>query len=212
MLSALETQCNTDTHEIHSTSITAPWWPSGSHWTACCGMRPVCTLGCHGHGWYWLSAGFGCPTPLRRTEQRDMNAFQGTEVYAWRSKSLEVTDNDGAVCRSTVQLVSVKTNQCFVLIRYASSAVLHTITIVIAYICSLPLDTQSQHDAIMTFQSFLTFVGGAGVPHLRKNKKIVVLICVWEYLGLFPRRFLICVEVTLIVLSEDPEKSRSPVE
>lgn len=85
---------------------------------------------------------------------------------------MEVTDNDGAVCRSAVQLVSVKTNQCFVLISYTSSAILHTITIVIAYICSLPLDTQSQYDAIMAFQSFLTFVGGAGVPHLRKNKKI----------------------------------------
>lgn len=83
-----------------------------------------------------------------------------------------VTDNDGAVCRSTVQLVSVKTNQCFVLIRYTSRAILHTITIAIAYIWSAPLDTQSQHDAIMTFQSFLTFVGGAGVPHLRKNKKL----------------------------------------
>lgn len=44
---------------------------------------------------------------------------------------MEVTDNDGAVCRSTVQLVSVKTNQCFVLISYTSSAILHTITIVI---------------------------------------------------------------------------------
>lgn len=31
----------------------------------------------------------------------------------------------------------------------------------------LPLDTQSQYDAVMTLEGLLTFVGGAGVPHLR---------------------------------------------
>lgn len=31
----------------------------------------------------------------------------------------------------------------------------------------LPLDTECQYDAIMTLEGFLTFVGGAGIPHLR---------------------------------------------
>lgn len=33
----------------------------------------------------------------------------------------------------------------------------------------LPLDTQSQYNTIMTLKGFLTFIGGAGVPHLRRE-------------------------------------------
>lgn len=35
----------------------------------------------------------------------------------------------------------------------------------------LPLDTQCQHNTIMTLKGFLTLVGGAGVPHLRKKSQ-----------------------------------------
>lgn len=119
------------------TSLTAPWWPSGSRWTACCGRRPVCTLGCHGHGWYWLSAGFGCPTPLQRKAQQDRNFLE----WNWwglflKNKDTEVTDDDGAVCRSTVQLVSAKKKQRFALIRKLNNAMLHIVTVVNVHLCS----------------------------------------------------------------------------
>lgn len=49
------------------------------------------------------------------------------------------------------------------------------ITALVAYVCnvgiSLPLDTQGQNNAIMTFKGFLTLVGGASVPHLRKREQ-----------------------------------------
>lgn len=53
-----------------------------------------------------------------------------------KSKGMEATDDDGAVCRSAVQLVSVKTKQCFALIRKLSNVILHIVTIVNVYICS----------------------------------------------------------------------------
>lgn len=72
----------------------------------------------------------------------------------------------------------------------------------------------------MTLQCFLTFVGGAGVPHLSKGKKkekealrLQMKITLFVFGSIFvSKRFQAFVEVTLIVLSEDPEKSRSPVE
>lgn len=130
-----------------------------------------------------------------------------------------MTDDDGAVCRSAVQLVSVETTQCFALIRKLSNAILPIATIVKRVDLQLvPLNTQRQHNAIMTLQCFLTFVGGAGVPHLSKEKKKGStqtsnendLVCVWQYF--ISKRFQAFVEATLMVLSEDPEKSRSPVE
>lgn len=43
-----------------------------------------------------------------------------------------------------------------------------TVFVVYVNVCILlPLDTQRQYDAIMTLESFLTLVSGAGVPHLR---------------------------------------------
>lgn len=49
------------------------------------------------------------------------------------------------------------------------------ITALVAYVCnvgiSLPLDTQGQNNAVMTFKGFLTLVGGASVPHLRKREQ-----------------------------------------
>lgn len=46
------------------------------------------------------------------------------------------------------------------------------VCVVYVHVCILlPLDTQSQYDAIMTFQGFLTLVGGAGVPHLRGREE-----------------------------------------
>lgn len=131
-----------------------------------------------------------------------------------RSKGMEVTDDDGAVCRAAVQLVSVKTKQRFALIRKAEQCfITHCNYCWRVYLQLIPLDTQRQHNAIMTLQSFLTFVCGAGVPHLSKKKKQSDLKWKWLCLCSFiPKRFQICVEVTLIVLSEDPEKSRSPVE
>lgn len=36
----------------------------------------------------------------------------------------------------------------------------------------LPLDTQSQYDAIMTLKGFLTLVGGAGVPYLKRKDEM----------------------------------------
>lgn len=130
-----------------------------------------------------------------------------------------MTDDDGAVCRSAVQLVSVETTQCFAVNRKLSNAILPIVTIVkLVYLQLVPLNTQRQHNAIMTLQCFLTFVGGAGVPHLSKEKKKEALrlqmkmdlVCVWQYF--ISKRFQAFVEATLMVLSEDPEKSRSPVE
>lgn len=51
-------------------------------------------------------------------------------------KGVEVTDDDGAVCRSAVQLVSVKTTQCLALIRKLSNALLPIVTTVNVYISS----------------------------------------------------------------------------
>lgn len=54
-----------------------------------------------------------------------MNAWDGTEeVASLKRTGMEVTDDDGAVCRSAVQLVSVKTIQRFALIRKLSNATL----------------------------------------------------------------------------------------
>lgn len=36
--------------------------------------------------------------------------------------------------------------------------------------CTLPLDAERQHDAVVSFQGFLTFVGGACVPDLKARK------------------------------------------
>lgn len=63
------------------------------------------------------------------------------ERLEWNKKRLilegmEVTDDDGAVCRSAVQLVSVKPKECFVPIRKLSNASLRIVIIVNVYICS----------------------------------------------------------------------------
>lgn len=42
----------------------------------------------------------------------------------------------------------------------------------------LPLDAQSQYDAIMTLEGFLTLVGGAGVPYLRERNHHIHSVCV----------------------------------
>lgn len=102
-----------------------------------------------------------------------------------RSKGMEVTDDDGAVCRAAVQLVSVKTKQCFALIRKAEQCfITHCNYCWRVYLQLIPLDTQRQHNAIMTLQSFLTFVCGAGVPHLSKKKKQSDLKWKWPCLCL----------------------------
>lgn len=46
----------------------------------------------------------------------------------------------------------------------------------------LPLDAQSQNDAVVSLQGFLTLVGGARVPHLTANQQYIewiVLICLY---------------------------------
>lgn len=48
-----------------------------------------------------------------------------------------------------------------------------TACVVYVHVCILlPLDTQCQYDAIMTLESFLTLVGGAGVPYLRGREEM----------------------------------------
>lgn len=76
----------------------------------------------------------------------------------------------------------------------------------------LPLDTECQYDAIMTLEGFLTFVGGAGIPHLRGKINECNVKGLLADKSLLPFICFVCVDTTLMVLSEDPEKSRSPVE
>lgn len=80
-----------------------------------------------------------------------MDALNGTEeVYSGRSNGLEATDDDGAVCRSAVELVSVKTKQWFALIRKPSNAILHIVLLLMcifaAHTPGYTTPTQYHHD------------------------------------------------------------------
>ena len=99
-----------------------------------------------------------------------------------RSREVDVTYDDGAVGGATVQPVAMETENSrngfkesvAILSRYE---LYNQSLSVLLCVCvfQLPLDTQSQHDAIVALEGFLTLVGGAGVPHLRGTRTSVIL-------------------------------------
>lgn len=90
------------------------------------------------------------------------------------------THDDGAVCGAAVQPVP-RDRETYSQFRSDVLLMSQLMMIIRVYVkmggekrTMLPLYAQCQDDAVVTLEGFLTFVGGACVPHLKGNGRWIV--------------------------------------